>query len=304
MLNYRHLYYFWVVTTEGGFTRAAERLDMAVQTISAQVRELEKALGHQLLKPAGRGVAMTEAGQAAFARAEEIFQLGHVIPEEVREAASGKVARLAVGLSNGISKLAAHALLAPVLATPTLRLLCHEGECEQLLGELAMHHLDLVFAGQPAPHNPNLRLTSERLLESPVDWYGPAALVNKAAAADFPQSLARMPVLLPTGHSALRPRLDRWFDAQGLRPRVVGEFEDSALLAVFAARGLGVFPVSRFGAADVALMRGLRPLGTCEGVLEEIYAIRSRRGQHHPLVMQVVAAARTKAAEPVVCRAG
>jgi len=292
MLNYRHLYYFWVVTKEGGFARAAERLDMAVQTISAQVRELEKALGHQLLKPAGRGVAMTEAGQAAFARAEEIFQLGQLIPEEVREAASGKVARLAVGLSDGISKLAAHALLAPVLATPTLRLLCHEGEFEQLLAELAMHHLDLVLAGQPAPHNPNLRLMGERLVESPVDWYGPSALVHKAAVAGFPQSLATLPVLLPTGHSALRPRLDRWFDVQGLRPHIVGEFEDSALLAVFAAKGLGVFPVSRLGAADVALMRGLRFLGRCDGVLEEIHAIRSRRGQHHPLVMQVVAAAR------------
>jgi LysR family transcriptional regulator, transcriptional activator of nhaA len=292
MLNYRHLYYFWVVTKEGGFARAAERLDMAVQTISAQVRELERALGHQLLKPSGRGVAMTEAGHAAFARAEEIFQLGQLIPEEVREAASGKVARLAVGLSDGISKLAAHALLAPVLATPTLRLLCHEGEFQQLLAELAMHHLDLVLAGQPAPHNPNLRLTGERLVESPVDWYGPSALVHKAAVAGFPQSLATLPVLLPTAHSALRPRLDRWFDAQGLRPHIVGEFEDSALLAVFAARGLGVFPVSRFGAADVALMRGLRLLGRCDGLLEEIHAIRSRRGQHHPLVMQVVAAAR------------
>ena len=292
VFNYRHLYYFWVVTKEGGFARAAERLDMAIQTISAQVRELEKTLGHQLLKPAGRGVAMTEAGQAAFARAEEIFQLGQLIPEEVREAASGKVARLAVGLSDGTSKLAAHALLAPVLSTPALRLLCHEGEFEQLLGELAMHHLDLVLAGQPAPHNPNLRLTSERLVESPVDWYGPSALVQKAAVAGFPQSLSRLPVLLPTGHTALRPRLDRWFDAQGLRPHIVGEFEDSALMAVFAARGLGVFPVSRFGAADVALMRGLRLLGHCEGVQEEIHAIRSRRGQHHPLVLQVMAAAR------------
>jgi LysR family transcriptional activator of nhaA len=292
MLNYRHLYYFWVVTKEGGFTRAAERLDMAVQTISAQVRELEKALGHQLLKPAGRSVALTDAGQAAFARAEEIFQLGQLIPDEVREAASGKVARLAVGLCDGISKLAAHALLSPVLATPTLRLLCHEGEFEQLLAELALHHLDLVLAGQPAPHNPNLRLMSERLVESPVDWYGPSALVHKTAVAGFPQSLARLPVLLPTGHSALRPRLDRWFDAQGLRPQIVGEFEDSALLAVFAARGLGVFPVSRFGAADVALMRGLRLLGPCDGVLEDIHAIRSRRGQHHPLVLQVMAATR------------
>ncbi len=292
MLNYRHLYYFWVVTKEGGFARAAERLDMAIQTISAQVRELEKALGHQLLKPAGRSVALTEAGQAAFARAEEIFQLGQLIPEEVREAASGKVARMAVGLSDGISKLAAHALLSPILATPTLRLVCHEGEFEQLLAELALHHLDLVLAGQPAPHNPNLRLTSERLVESPVDWYGPSTLVHKAAVAGFPQSLASLPMLLPTGHSALRPRLDRWFDARGLRPHIVGEFEDSALLAVFAARGLGVFPVSRLGAADVALMRGLRLLGPCDGVLEEIHAIRSRRGQHHPLVLQVMAAAR------------
>lgn len=118
MLNYRHLYYFWMVAKEGGFARAADRLEMAVQTISAQVRDLEKSLGHQLLKPSGRGVALTEAGQAAFTRAEEIFQLGQYIEEEVREAATARVARLSVGLSDGISKLAAHALLEPVLATP------------------------------------------------------------------------------------------------------------------------------------------------------------------------------------------
>ncbi len=137
LLNYHPLHCFWVVAKEGGFARAAERLDLAVQTISAQVRELEKALGHPLLKPAGRGVALTEAGQAAFARAEEIFQLGQFIPDEVREIASGKVVRLTVGLSDGISKLAAFALLAPVLETPTLRLSCHEGEFEQLLADLA-----------------------------------------------------------------------------------------------------------------------------------------------------------------------
>ena len=292
MLNFRHLHYFWVVTKEGGFARAAERLDMAVQTISAQVRELEKALGHQLLKPSGRGVALTEAGKVAFARAEEIFHLGQCIPDEVREAASGKVARLAVGFSDGISKLAAHALLEPVLSTPNLRLVCHEGEFEQLLGELALHHLDLVLASQAVPRNPNLRLTSERLVDSPVEWYGPARLVGKAERDRFPQCLNDLPVLLPTGHSALRPTLDHWFEAQGLRPRIVGEFEDSGLLAVFAARGLGVFPVSRLGADDVGLMRGLRLLGSSDAVKEEIHAIRSRRGQHHPLVLQVIAAER------------
>ena len=295
MLNYRHLHYFWVVTKEGGFARAAERLDMAVQTISAQVRELEKALGHQLLKPSGRGVALTEAGQAAFARAEEIFQLGQLSPDEVREAASGQVARLAVGLSDGLSKLAAHALLEPVLATPNLRLVCHEGEFEQLLGELALHHLDLVLAGQAAPRNPNLRLSSERLVDAPIDWYGPARWVGRGERARFPQCLDGLPVLLPTGHSLLRTTLEHWFETQGLRPRIVGEFEDSALLAVFAARGLGVFPVSRLGADDIGLMRGLRLLGSADGVKEEIHAIRSRRGQHHPLVRRVMAAAADRA---------
>lgn len=291
MLNFRHLYYFWVVTKEGGFARAAERLDMAVQTISAQVRELEKSLGHQLLKPAGRGVALTGAGQVAFARAEEVFQIGQVIPEELRQAASAASVRLAVGLSDGISKLAAHALLQPILATPSLRLVCHEGDAEQLLAELALHHLDLVLTGQPAPNNPNLRLTSERLVQSPVEWYGPAALVRKADAADFPAALGRLPILLPTGHSALRFRLDRWFEAERLRPSIAGEFEDSALMAVFAARGMGVFPVNHLGASDLALMHGLRLLGRCDGVFEDIHAIRSRRGQHHPLVTQLIAEA-------------
>lgn len=290
MLNYRHLYYFWVVIKEGGFARAAERLDMAVQTISAQVRDLEKQLGHQLLKPSGRGVAPTPAGRAAFARAEEIFTLGQSIPDEVREAATGRVVQLSVGLSDGISKLAAHALLAPVLETPDLRLVCHEGEVEQLLAELALHQLDIVLAGQPAPRNPNLRLTSERVVDSGVHWYGPAKLVGKSQREGFPQSLSNLPVLLPTGHSALRIALDHWFDTKGIRPRIVGEFEDSALLAVFAARGMGVFPVSQLGAGDVGQMRGLRLLGVCEEVREEIHAIRSRRGLHHPLVKQIIAA--------------
>ncbi|WP_295549299.1 LysR family transcriptional regulator [uncultured Pseudacidovorax sp.] len=285
--NYRHLHYFWTVAREGGFSKAAARLGVAVQTVSAQVRELEKSLGHQLLKPEGRSVALTEAGMAALRRAEEIFQLGQDLPELVRQAATEPAMRLAVGLSDGISKLAAHAIVEPVLRAPALRLICHEGELEQLLAEVAMHHLDMVLAGQPAPSRPALRLASRRIAEAPVDWWGPAALVRAAAMREFPQSLADLPVLLPTAHSALRPQLDRWFDRHGLHPRIAGEFEDSALLAVFAARGLGVFPVGRLGAGDLGLMRGLRLLGRSEDLHEEIHLIRSRRGEHHPLVQQI-----------------
>lgn len=289
MLNFRHLYYFWMVVQEGGFSRAAERLGMAVQTVSMQVRDLEKTLGHQLLKPAGRGVALTDAGQAAFARADEVFHLGQRITDEVREAASTGTVRLSVGLSDGISKLAAHALLEPVLATPQLRLVCHEGEFEELLSELALHQLDVVLAGQAAPPNPNRRLRSERIARSTIQWFGPTSLVKKAARDQFPRSLEHLPVLLPTSHSPLRASLDQWFHAINVRPRVVGEFEDSALLAVFAARGLGVFPVSELGAKDVSLVRGLRQLGSSPDVAEEVHAIWSKRGQNHPLVRRLLA---------------
>lgn len=286
-LNYRHLHYFWVVAKEGGIARAAERLGMAVQTVSAQVRELERSLGHQLLKPQGRGVALTDAGRVAFERAEEIFQIGQAITREVRQAASSESVRLTVGMSDGLSKLAAHALLDPVLATPGLKLVCHEGEFDELMAELALHQLDIVLAGEPAPHNPNLKVSSRLLVSSPVAWCGPSSLVTKANMADFPACLNHLPVLLPTGQSPLRNALDAWFENQDLTPRVVGEFEDSALLSVFAARGMGVFPVSTLGMEDLQVVRGLRILAQTE-VAEDVHAIVTRRSQHHPLVKQIL----------------
>lgn len=287
-LNYRHLHYFWVVAKEGGFARGAERLGMAVQTVSTQVRELERALGRQLLKPAGRGVALSEAGELAFARAEALFAIGEALPEELRQAEAGASVRLAVGLSDGLSKLAAHALLQPLLGTPRLRLLCHEGEFEPLLGELSLHQLDVVLAGQAAPPNPSLRLSSQRLVASPVDWYGPSEWLRRVRGRELPGCLEELPVLLPTGHSTLRASLDAWFDERGIRPRIAGEFEDSALMAVFASQGLGVFPVSRLGVDNLIRIRGLRRLGACDGLSESIYAIRSRRGANHPLVRRLL----------------
>ena len=295
-LNYRHLYYFWVVAKEGGITRAAQRLDIAVQTVSAQVRELEKSLGHQLLKPEGRGLVLTEAGQAAYARAEEIFQIGQRIAGEVADAASGPAIRLSIGLSDGLSKLAAHTLLDPILQTPGLRLLCHEGKFEQLMAELALHQLDVVLSGQGAPVNPNMRLMSQPLVSSPLCWYGAGRWVNRKSCARFPQCLNELPVLLPTRHAAVRSALERWFDSQGLSPQVVGEFEDSALMSVFAARGFGVFPVSLLGAQDLSLMPGLLPLGQTD-VSEEIHAIYSQRARHHPLVRTILRAEADKSAQ-------
>ncbi|HSB26185.1 MAG TPA: LysR family transcriptional regulator [Burkholderiaceae bacterium] len=282
--NYRHLYYFWVVAHEGGIARAAARLAMAVQTVSAQVRELERALGQQLLKPAGRGVALTEAGHAALRQADQIFQLGEQLPEMVkRSAAASAGVRLIVGLSDGLPKLMAWHLMEPVLKVRELRLVCHEDEFDDLLADLALHRLDVVLADRGPPPNPNLKLYGHALGSSPMAWYAPPALAS-AAQRGFPGSLSEVPVLLPSHHAAVRLRIDQWFERHGLQPRVVGEFEDSALLKTFAAGGMGVFPAATRVHDDLVQRYHVRRIGPCDGVEEHFFAIGTERRVQHPLV--------------------
>jgi LysR family transcriptional activator of nhaA len=287
--SYRHLYYFWVVAKEGGMARAAARLGMAVQTVSAQVRELERALGQQLLKPAGRGLALTDAGQAALHQADQIFALGAQLPALVRDAVAAPQVRLAVGIGDGLSKLVVQRLLQPVLATPQLRLLCHEDEFDRLLADLALHRLDVVLSDRPAPPNRSLRVYSHLVGAAALAWYAPPALQARAAAG-FPHSLAEVPVLLPTGHAALRPRLDAWFERRGVLPRIVGEFEDSALLVTFAAAGLGVFPAPDDIADDLRARYGVQPVADGDGLAEQFYAIAAEKKVLHPLVQQLLPA--------------
>ena len=287
--NYRHLFYFWVVAKEGGIARAAERLDMAVQTISAQVRELEKSLGVTLLRTEGRNLVLTDAGVAALHEADHIFALGEQLPVRVREAASGPTLRLNLGISDGIAKLAVHRLLTPVLDEPHLRLLCHEGEFQPLLGELALHKLDAVLADRAAPPNPALRTTSQLLGTSAIAWYAPP-LWAEAAANNFPHSLAVVPVLLPTDHAAMRARIDHWLERERIRPHIAGEFEDSALLSTFAATGMGVMPAPVSLGEHLAQTHGLVQVGTAPDVQEQFHLIYSARKVMHPLLTRLLEA--------------
>ena len=285
--NYKHLYYFWVVAKEGGISRAANKLDMAVQTVSAQVHELERSLGYALLKPAGRGLVLTDAGQAAMQQADLIFQLGESLPERVRDAVSSPTVRLVIGICDGLPKLVVHRLLLPVIAEPNLRLLCHEGELDDLLGDLALHRLDIVLSDRPAPTNPNIKLYSHAMGSSTIGWYGTPTLAE-AASKDFPQSLADLPLLLPSAHTAVRTRLDQWFEHRAIRPRIVGEFEDGALLKTFGASGMGVFPSAEWIHDDLLAHYKVQRIGPCEGVTEHFFAIGTEKKVQHPLVQRLL----------------
>ena len=285
--SYRHLYYFWVVAKEGGMARGAERLGMAVQTVSAQVRELERSLGYALLKPAGRGLVLTEAGIAAVAQADTIFQLGEKLPGLVRDAISAQTVRLAVGISDGLPKLAVRRLLQSVMFEPHLRLICTEDKYPELLADLALHRLDVVLADRAAPSNPNLKVYSHALGSSALAWYAPQELLAQAKKK-FPHSLAEVPVLLPTAHSAVRARIDLWFERLNIKPRVVGEFEDSALLATFGAAGMGVFPAAELIHDKLTSRYDVKRLGPCEGVEEHFFAIGTDKKVLHPLVQRLL----------------
>lgn len=294
-LNYKHLHYFWVVAQEGSITRAAERLGVAVQTISGQLSLLERQMGKALFNSQGRGLVLSEAGRIALGYADQIFQLGDALIDAVQNSDDASALRLRAGISDGIPKLLAYRLLSTVTGMPSdVRLICHEGEFETLLAELALHRLDVVLTDRAAPVGGNLRVFSTRLGEFATGLFATAALAERHGN-DFPNCLNGAPMLLPTRHHALRGRIDRWLDSTGISPKIVGEFEDSALLTTFGRGGLGIFPAPLALAEQVAKQLDAAPLGAMTGVSEQIFAISSERRIRHPAVEVLCTAASQEA---------
>jgi LysR family transcriptional activator of nhaA len=289
-LNFRHLYYFWVVAKEGSVTRAAERLDVAVQTISAQLTLLEQSIGKSLLAPQGRRLVLTEAGRMALVYADQIFLLGEQMQEALATSDVDQTMRLTVGISDSLPKLIASRLLEAALRLPhKVKLMCYEDNFESLLGDLSVHKLDVVLTDRPVPTGTNLRVFSHLLAESEITLFGVPALA-KQYRAKFPDSLNGAPVLLPTRNNAVRGRIDHWFEANDLRPDVVGEFDDNALLNTFGRNGLGLFPAPSALATDVEQQFGAVPVGELSQVREQFYVISNERKIKHPAVDAILSA--------------
>ncbi|NEX63760.1 transcriptional activator NhaR [Noviherbaspirillum galbum] len=289
-LNYRHLYYFWVVAKEGSLTRAAERLDVAVQTISTQLGLLEQFLGKALLAPQGRRLVLTEAGRLALGYADQIFLLGEQMQDVLAETDAGKTMRLAVGLSDSLPKLIASRLLDAALQLgQRVKLIVHEDDFESLLGNLSVHKLDVVLTDRPVPSGTTLRVFSHLLGESEISLFGVPPLAERYREG-FPASVHQAPVLLPTRGNAIRGRLDHWFESKDVRPDVVGEFDDNALLNTFGRHGVGLFPAPSALAKDVGEQFGAVEVGKLDGVREQFYAISNERRIKHPAVEAILAA--------------
>ncbi|MDP9157136.1 MAG: transcriptional activator NhaR [Pseudomonadota bacterium] len=292
-MNFKHLYYFWVAAHAGGIARAGAQLHITPQTLSGQIKLLEETLNKKLFKKSGRNLELTDAGRLALDYADEIFSLGAELESAVRQEREAARTQLRVGVADSVPKTVAYRLLEPALNLSTsLKLICNEGKLHSLLSQLAVHKLDLIIADAPMPPDVNVKAFNHSLGRSTLSCFAPKALVTRGARS-YPASLSDMPMLLPGTESAVRRKLDHWLKSRGITPRIVGEFDDSALTLAFGREGRGVLFAPTVLAAQLKREHGLVAIGHIETIVEEFFAISIERRISHPAISSIMNAARS-----------
>lgn len=292
-LNYKHLHYFWVVAKTGGVARAGRQLHLSPQSISGQLHLLEESLGEKLFRRAGRTLELTDAGRFVLGYAEEIFTLGEELQAALEAGGEERPLQFRVGVADVVPKTVAYQLLKPAMAISQMRIVAREGRLSNLLADLAVHKLDLVISDRPMPPVLNLRGFNHLLGECGITFLGVPQLAHKHAAG-FPRSLNGAPVLVPGEDSAVRLKLMRWFETLKIRPRIVGEFDDGALLQAFGCEGVGIFGVPSVIAEQTAKEFGVEPLGQVNEFHEQFFAISTERRLTHPAVIAIRNTAHTR----------
>jgi len=286
-LNYHHLLYFWTVAKEGGLRQAAEKLSVSQPSICAQIKALETRLGEALFRRRGRNLELTETGQMVFGFAEEIFPLGQELLSSINQRTVSRPLKLNVGISDSFPKLITNEILKPVfdLAAPA-QVTCREGKVQDLLALLATHRLDLVLADEPASTGLKFMTFNHLLGTSGVTFCAVPKLATQLGKG-FPRSLNDAPALLPSQSANLRRSLEKWFRSNGLRPRLVAEFDDAALMKVVAADGRGFVPVASVVAEEAFSRYGLKTIGSTHKCTDQFYAISAERRLNHPAVVLI-----------------
>lgn len=291
-LNYHHLLYFWHTAREGTVAGAAKRLHLAQPTVSAQIKRLERSLGRDLFERSGRRLVLTEFGKIAFRYADEIFALGGELIDTVKGRPADRRSQFVVGVADVLPKLLTYRFLVPALAkTSDVQVVCHEGKPPELLARLALHEFDVVFSDAPIPPEIDVRAYSHLLGQCSVTVFATEKLA-RLHRPRFPAALDGAPFLLPIATTMLRRSLDRWFDDNDIRPTIVGEFEDAALLKVFGQAGKGLFFVPSAIETEVRRQYQVQIVGRIDEIKEQFYAISVERRVRHPALRMMSDAAR------------
>jgi len=288
------LLYFWTAVKQGGVGPAAKELRLSPSTVSSQIHLLEDLVGHQLFDRSGRKLVLTDVGQVAFRYAEEIFSLGRELLDTMQQKPVDRPLRLRVGIADVLPKLVAAKLLEPAFAMGMeIQLLCREDHSNRLLAELAIHNLDVVLSDAPIGSSARIRGFNHLLGESDILLFAEKSIAPRFRRG-FPGSLDSAPFLLPAEGTSLRQYLEQWFHAKEIRPKIAGEFDDSALMKVFGQLGAGVFAAPEVIKDEIIRQYNVREIGTLDGIKEQFYAISVERHLKHPAVLAIAEGARTK----------
>lgn len=290
-LNFKHLRYFWIVAKTGSIARAAEQLHLAPHSISGQLKEFEGTLGVDLFRRAGRNLELTDAGRRILTYAEDIFNIGAELLDVLHEQKERIAMPFRISIADSVSKAVAYKLVEPALQLEEpVRLICREGRLSSLLAELAIHRLDMIIADRPMPTHLNVRGYNHLLGESGLSVFCTHGLA-KELSGNFPSSINKAPFLLPGEDVVIRTKLLQWFEANDLRPRIIGEFDDSALIKAFGQAGAGLFVAPTAIAKHVCAQYKVKEIGHIDSVVEQIYAITTERRITHPAIVAISKAA-------------
>ncbi|CAM4007646.1 transcriptional activator NhaR [Pseudomonas wadenswilerensis] len=292
MLNYRQLHYFWVVAKTGSIVRACEQLNLTPQTISGQITLLEQTYGIELFRRVGRQLELTESGRQTLTYAEQMFQIGGELEAMLRARPDEQQILFRVGVADVVPKSIVYRLLAPTMhMEDALRLSCREDKLERLLADLAIQRLDLVISDSPMPSHLDIKGYSQKLGECGISFFATPVLAEQYGR-NFPACLQHAPLLIPGQETVVRSRLLRWFAEQQLQPRIVGEFDDSALMQAFGQSGSGIFIAPSVIADEVCKQYGVELIGQTDAVNESFYAISVERKVKHPGIVAITEGAR------------
>jgi LysR family transcriptional activator of nhaA len=286
-LNYKHLRYFWTVARTGSIVKAASQLHLTPQSISGQLSEFADSLGVELFRKSGRNLELTETGRRVLSFADDIFSSGDELLETLRDNGAKALRPFRVGCADSVSKLIACRLLEPTMRMEDpVRLVCKEGRLASLVADLAVHRLDLIIADRPLPSHLSVRGYNHLLGESTMTAFCTAAL-RQQLKPGFPQCLEGAPLLMPGSDFAIHERFYQWMEKSALHPRIVGEFDDSAMIKAFGQSGAGIFLAPTVIAEQVCAQYGVIAVGQVDTLVEQVYAITTERRLSHPATVAI-----------------
>lgn len=276
-LNLNHLKYFYQVAQEGTVTKAAEQLFVTPQTVSSQLALLEESLGYALFDRIGKRLKLNKEGRLVLSYTEDIFKSCRELFAELRDLEHQHTIVVSIGILDSIPKILGSQVLEHVYkAFDNVRIVTHETDFEQLLADLAVNKLDMILSDRPVPPNVSIKAYSQRLITSDFTFFATAKLAAKLRS-NFPASLHEQEFLMPGERSVQYTHVLSWFSRLDIRPRILGEFDDTELMKMLGQTGRGVFCAPSIISESIQKQYRVKEIGRTDAITESYYSITPSR---------------------------